>query len=318
MSSDGGRLAARVGVEIQDVAARKPSTPITSCFTVHILVPLDARHSVAVEGPLKPACVLWRVPPDRLRYSPRSGCRLRTSHKRPPPYPRYPNPAFWSALGRRITFPETTASKGPSRWSRASRSASPPALPRWRSSGGRSSRGRRTRPRCSRSRRRRPFPTRTWTLSGSSSPWSRTRSLVRYSAHTTTTAIGAFPIGDPDQRALRRLLDAGDVGANLLHRGVELALASPRDEHIRTVGDQCWAVARPIPLLPPVTSATFPSSFFMATDRPACTTPRLKLPAHSSSHLGTTRHAGLRGLVRDYDEQGGVLQRLERVRHGGP
>jgi hypothetical protein len=33
---------------------------------------------------------------------------------------------------------------------------------------------------------------------------------------------------------------------------------------------------------------------------------------------GTTRRAGLRGLVCDYDEQGGVLQRLERVRHGGP
>ena len=59
--------------------------------------------------------------------------------------------------------------------------------------------------------------------------------------------------------------DHGDPRPERLHRRVELGLAASRDEDVRAPSraNRC-AVASPIPLLPPVTTATFPSSLPMA------------------------------------------------------
>jgi hypothetical protein len=71
-------------------------------------------------------------------------------------------------------------------------------------------------------------------------------------------------------------LDARDeVIADLLHRGIELALASPGDEHIRTIGNKLSGRGEADPAVASVINATFPSSFFIATDCLVGTTARL-------------------------------------------
>jgi hypothetical protein len=53
------------------------------------------------------------------------------------------------------------------------------------------------------------------------------------------------------------------VLADLPDRLIEFRLAASGDEDVGALGDEpLWALARPMPLLPPVMTATFPSSFF--------------------------------------------------------
>ena len=54
--------------------------------------------------------------------------------------------------------------------------------------------------------------------------------------------------------------DASNVAFNEFHGGVEFGLAAASDEDIRAFGHKPLAVARPMPLLPPVTRAIFPES----------------------------------------------------------
>src|SRR5882762_1171995 len=55
-------------------------------------------------------------------------------------------------------------------------------------------------------------------------------------------------------------LNAGNVAADCLHGLVEFFLAATRDEDIRTLLTKSVAVANPIPSVPPVMTATLPSS----------------------------------------------------------
>src|SRR6185295_889616 len=70
-------------------------------------------------------------------------------------------------------------------------------------------------------------------------------------------------------------LYAGDVGANLLHRGDELGLASPRDEHIRTVGHQLLGRGESDPAVATSDQCNFPFELLHGDRLPAGTTTRL-------------------------------------------
>jgi len=48
---------------------------------------------------------------------------------------------------------------------------------------------------------------------------------------------------------------------NLVYSRIKFSLTTTRDKDIGTFSDKSLAVARPMPLEPPVTSATFPESF---------------------------------------------------------
>jgi hypothetical protein len=61
-------------------------------------------------------------------------------------------------------------------------------------------------------------------------------------------------------------LDTGDVVvviADLLYCRVEFALTSAGDENVGTLVDEPLCRGKAMPLLPPVITATFPSSLFI-------------------------------------------------------
>jgi hypothetical protein len=66
-------------------------------------------------------------------------------------------------------------------------------------------------------------------------------------------------MGDPMIRP--NALHSRHVGPNRLERLVQFLLAAPGDETSGPSATNRCAVAKPMPLLPPVTSATFPASF---------------------------------------------------------
>jgi len=55
-------------------------------------------------------------------------------------------------------------------------------------------------------------------------------------------------------------LDPGDVFPDFFQRRGEFAVTATGDENVRILAYERFAVASPMPLLPPVTSAIFPSS----------------------------------------------------------
>ncbi len=76
-------------------------------------------------------------------------------------------------------------------------------------------------------------------------------------------------------------LYAGDISSDLLYRPSQLRITAPRDEDVRAPSfTNCFAVARPMPLLPPVMSAIFLSSLFMYSSPliKACQIVRTTLP----------------------------------------
>jgi len=58
-------------------------------------------------------------------------------------------------------------------------------------------------------------------------------------------------------------LYARDISADLPYRRSQLRIAAPSYEDVRASLTNSFAVARPMPLLPPVMSAIFPSSLAM-------------------------------------------------------
>ncbi len=65
--------------------------------------------------------------------------------------------------------------------------------------------------------------------------------------------------------------DSSDVGTNGFNRRIEFRLTASGDIDVGAFRDKLLAVARPMPVLPPVTSAIFPSSFFDMQGSPGCT-----------------------------------------------
>ena len=56
-------------------------------------------------------------------------------------------------------------------------------------------------------------------------------------------------------------MNGGNIFPDLFHRPVQLPLTPARNKNVRAVADKRLAVARPMPLLPPVTNTTFSLRF---------------------------------------------------------
>jgi hypothetical protein len=59
-------------------------------------------------------------------------------------------------------------------------------------------------------------------------------------------------------------LNASDVASDCLHGLVEFLLTTARDEYISPSLTKSFAAANPIPVVPPVMTATFPCSFLVS------------------------------------------------------
>jgi hypothetical protein len=58
--------------------------------------------------------------------------------------------------------------------------------------------------------------------------------------------------------------NASDPTSDLFHGGIKFGLPTTRDKDMRSLRDKAFGRARPGPLVPPVTSATFSASFFVS------------------------------------------------------
>src|SRR6267143_6878379 len=83
-------------------------------------------------------------------------------------------------------------------------------------------------------------------------------------------------------------LNSRNVGSDCLHGLVEFLLPTPRDEDISTSLTKSFAVANPIPSVPPVMTAILPSSFLDIVSLRCCwfvtSSPTFQFP--TLGHLG--------------------------------